>query len=153
MSKGVKKAWPYIIILVVLASVAILSEDYLPFDLFGNNKLVEDTTTVEVDSLEIEEDIAPVDTAVIADTLFEEYVPEVLDQPVRKEWCLVVASTPNKDLADKIAAKTGVNANVKYVEYLDTYRVVYNSYANLREAQVAFDEISIQYPKAWLVYF
>lgn len=153
MSKGVKKAWPYIIILVVLAAVAILSEDYLPFDLFGNNKLVKDTTTVEVDSLEIEEDIAPVDTAVIADTLFEEYVPEVLDQPVRKEWCLVVASTPNKDLADTIAAKTGVNANVKYVEYLDTYRVVYNSYANLREAQVAFDEISIQYPKAWLVYF
>lgn len=148
-----KKAWPYIIILVVLAAVAILSEDYLPFDLFGNNKLVKDTTTVEVDSLEIEEDIAPVDTAVIADTLFEEYVPEVLDQPVRKEWCLVVASTPNKDLADTIAAKTGVNANVKYVEYLDTYRVVYNSYANLREAQVAFDEISIQYPKAWLVYF
>lgn len=153
MSKGVKKAWPYIVILVVLAAIAILSEDYLPFDLFGNNKVVEDTTTVEVDSLEIEEDIAPLDTAVIADTLYGEYVPEVVDEPVAKEWCLVVASTPSKDLADKIAAKTGIRASVKYVEYLDTYRVVYNSYANLREAQVAFDEISIQYPKAWLVYF
>lgn len=151
MSTGLKKAWPYVIVLVLLGAVAVLTEDYLPFDLFGNNEDVEDSVATEVDSLQVEE-VIPVDT-VVFDTIVEEVMSEVIEEEVVKEWCLVIASVPSRDHADRIAAKAGGNAKVKYVEYLDTYRVVYDRYSSLAEAQNGFDEVSHQYPKAWLVYF
>ena len=153
MSTGLKKAWPYVIVLVLLGAVAVLTEDYLPFDLFGNNEEVEDSVATEIDSVQVEE-VVPMDTTVL-DTIVEEVIPEVIEveEEAVKEWCLVIASVPSRDHAERIATKAGENAKVKYVEYLDTYRVVYNRYSSLAEAQNGFDEVSHQYPKAWLVYF
>jgi|SRR5690606_36983673 len=152
MSNGAKKAWPYIIVLIVLAAVAIFTEDYMPFDLFGNNEKVEDTVTAKVDTITIEP-VITMDTTTVADTAIQEEVPVVEESSAEKQWRLVVASVPSKEEAENIAVSVGGNTSVKYVEYLDTYRVVYDSYPNLRDAQSGFDEISLQYPKAWLVYF
>ncbi|AEV32919.1 sporulation related protein [Owenweeksia hongkongensis DSM 17368] len=151
MSKGLKKAWPYIVVLLLLAAVAVFTGDELPFDIFGNEKESKDSIELPVDSAVVDE-VIPADT-VMVDTVSMEVEPKLVDESTVKEWRLVVASLPNKEHAERIATSLGGEANTIYVEYLDTYRVVYNSYSSLPEAQNGFDEISQQYPKAWLVYF
>ncbi|WP_417592361.1 SPOR domain-containing protein [Owenweeksia hongkongensis] len=151
MSKGLKKAFPYIIVLLLLAAVAVFTEDYLPFDMFGNNEEQQDSVELPVDSVIVEE-VVPVDTVAI-DTGLVVDEPEMIEESTIKEWRLVIASLPNREHADRIASSLGGEAAVKYVEYLDTYRVVYGSFESLPEAQNGFDEISQQYPEGWLVYF
>ncbi|WP_417601198.1 SPOR domain-containing protein [Owenweeksia hongkongensis] len=151
MSKGLKKAFPYIIVLLLLAAVAVFTEDYLPFDMFENNREEQDSVELPVDSVVVEE-VDPVDTVVI-DTGLAVDDPVLVEESSIKEWRLVIASLPNREHADRIATSLGGDATVKYVGYLDTYRVVYGSFESLPEAQNGFDEISQQYPEAWLVYF
>lgn len=152
MSKGLKKAWPYIIVLLLLAAVAVFTGDELPFDTFGNEKESKDSVELPMDSVVVVEEIVSFDD-VKGDTISMELEPKLVDESSIKEWRLVVASLPNKEDAERIASSLGSEANTIYVKYLDTYRVVYRSYKSLPEAQNGFDEINQQYPKAWLVYF
>lgn len=153
MSNAFKKLWPYLLALAVLFGVAILTEDHLPFKLFPDNEEVVDvdTTSVTVDSVQVEQ-------VMIEDTIQkEEVAEEVLEVGAiegQKQWCLVVSSMPTQDLAEKYAEKvTDADAVVRFVEYLNTYRVVYGSYNDLRDAQSAYERVSAEYPNAWLVYF
>lgn len=71
-----------------------------------------------------------------------------------KQWRVVVSSMPSQALADKFIARHGLSqARVLYVAKPDTYRVVYESFPALSDAQVEFGIIKSDFPEAWLVYF
>lgn len=154
MSNALKKLWPYLLALAVLFGIAVLTEEHLPFSIFSENEdtvdnAEQDSAVVEVDSLSLVPPIAE-------DTVIAEPVVEIEHhvESTEKQWCLVISSMPTKEKADEFAAKVpGGNASVRFVEYLDTYRVVYGSYTDLRDAQAAYEGVSAEYPNAWLVLF
>ncbi len=152
MSKRAIKAWPYLAALLVLAMIALFSEEYMPYDLFSKDKRVEEEAPIEMDSAEVVVTL-PLDETDLDTSGYKANALEPIGTTDQKAWRLVVASVPSKERAESIVASIGNGATVKYVEYLDTYRVVYNSYSSLSEAQNGFDDISHKHPKAWLVYF
>lgn len=71
-----------------------------------------------------------------------------------KQWRLVLASLDSRERAERYIDRKGISgAQVMYVDRLNTYRVVYRSFANLREAQQEYEQLLARYPDAWLVHF
>ncbi len=71
-----------------------------------------------------------------------------------KQWRVVVSSMPSQQLAQRFISRHAIeDADVLYVERLNTYRVVQASFPELSDAQVEFGLIKSDFPEAWLVYF
>lgn len=69
-------------------------------------------------------------------------------------WRIVVGSVGDQSKAEAMRDKLGSSgAEVIYVSSLNTYRVVYGSYADLGGAQQAIETIQARYPQAWMVRF
>ena len=101
-------------------------------------------SSLETDSLGSGEEAKPLDNSYSGES-------EAADL---KQWRVVVSSMPSRELADKFIDRHNIeHADVLYVDRLDTYRVVYASFAELSDAQTEFSIIRSDYPDAWLVYF
>ncbi len=113
-----------------------------------------DTTDTAIDSTETQamtDSLAMLLNDSIANQGQEEQEAEVSSI---KQWRVVVSSMPTQSLADKFRDRNGVSqAQVYYVDRLNTYRVVYGSFPELSDAQVEFGIIKSEFPDAWLVYF
>lgn len=71
-----------------------------------------------------------------------------------KQWRLVLSSMPSRERAERFREKISEpGSEIIYVDRLNTYRVVYRSFDDLREAQREYEQLSAQHPDAWLVYF
>lgn len=118
-----------------------------------------DTTESESDSLVVEEpldttaDMAEADSVDYSQNSGSRWSQSGQESSVR-QWRVVVSSMPSQELADRFISRHNLtNARVVYVERLDTYRVVYESFTELSDAQVEFKLIRSDFPDAWLVYF
>jgi hypothetical protein len=118
-----------------------------------------DTAQTEADTISVEE---PEDTTVnISEEDAEDYSggsdaqwAETAAESGVKQWRVVVSSMPSEELAARFISRHNLDqARVVYVQRLDTYRVVYESFTELSDAQVEFKLIRSDFPDAWLVYF
>lgn len=151
MSKFFRKLWPYLLALVLLVLIALIGDGRLKvpfFNKYSDGDL--DTVVVEVDSLDVEAE--PVHEPAIAAEDTMQVVPQ--NEVVReKMWRLVVGSFPEKERAQRLADKLSNGAELMFVDYMGTYRVVYGSYSDLAGAQEAYSQIEADYPESWVVYF
>ncbi|MDZ7848787.1 MAG: hypothetical protein U5L96_19795 [Owenweeksia sp.] len=59
-----------------------------------------------------------------------------------KQWRLVISSMPSRQLAEKFKDQAGEpEAEIRYIDRLDTYRVVYASFTSLEDARVGVSGI------------
>lgn len=118
-----------------------------------------DTTEAESDTVAAEQASDTLDVMAAGDS--SDYTQEQTSQWSQnntvegtRQWRVVVSSMPSQELADRFISRYNLsNARVVYVERLDTYRVVYESFSELSDAQVEFKLIRSDFPDAWLVYF
>ena len=153
MNNALKKIWPYLLGLLVLFGVAIVTEDYLPFNLFGDHE--DEGMTTVLDSSDTYSDSVDAEPEAMIDTSEQDTVV-VVEQEVERvrQWHLVVGSVPDKERAEAFASRFRDNhPEIRYIERLDTYRIIYGSYMDLREAQLAYESIKNDYPDAWVVLF
>ncbi len=123
-------------------------------------EITTDTAEAGSDSLAVVEERADTssnmtgaDEVDFADRSSGRRLPNTLESGDR-QWRVVVSSMPSHELAEGFIARHNLkNAQVVYVEKLDTYRVVYDSFRELGDAQVEFQLINSDFPEAWLVYF
>lgn len=151
MSKFFRKLWPYLLALVLLVLIALIGDGRLKVPFFNKDSGSDlDTVTVDVDSLDVEAEPIYEPTVAADDTM--QVVPQ--NEVVReKMWRLVVGSFPEKERAQRLADKLSNGAELMFVDYMGTYRVVYGSYSDLAGAQEAYSQIEADYPESWVVYF
>lgn len=151
MSKFFRKLWPYLLALVLLVLVALIGDGRLKVPFFNKDSGSDlDTVAVDVDSLDVEAEPIYEPTVAAEDTM--QVVPQ--HEVVReKMWRLVVGSFPEKERAQRLADKLSNGAELMFVDYMGTYRVVYGSYSDLAGAQQAYSQIEPDYPESWVVYF
>lgn len=151
MSKFFRKLWPYLLALVLLVLIALVGDGRLKVPFFNKDSDSDlDTVAVDVDSLDVEAE--PVHEPAIAAEDTMQVVPQ--NEVVReKMWRLVVGSFPEKERAQRLADKLSNGAELMFVDYMGTYRVVYGSYSDLAGAQEAYSQIEADYPESWVVYF
>ena len=151
MSKFFRKLWPYLLALVLLVLIALIGDGRLKVPFFNKDSGSDlDTATVDVDSLDVEAEPIYEPTVAADDTM--QVVPQ--NEVVReKMWRLVVGSFPEKERAQRLADKLSNGAELMFVDYMGTYRVVYGSYSDLAGAQEAYSQIEADYPESWVVYF
>lgn len=151
MSKFFRKLWPYLLALVLLVLIALIGDGRLKVPFFNKDSGSDlDTATVDVDSLDVEAEPIYEPTVAADDTM--QVVPQ--NEVVReKMWRLVVGSFPEKEMAQRLADKLSNGAELMFVDYMGTYRVVYGSYSDLAGAQEAYYKIEADYPESWVVYF
>lgn len=151
MSKFFRKLWPYLLALVLLVLIALIGDGRLKVPFFNKDSDGDlDTVAVDVDSLDVETE--PVYEPAIAAEDTMQVVPQ--NEVVReKMWRLVVGSFPEKERAQRLADKLSNGAELMFVDYMGTYRVVYGSYSDLAGAQEAYSQIEADYPESWVVYF
>ena len=151
MSKFFRKLWPYLLALVLLVLIALIGDGRLKVPFFNKDSGSDlDTVAVDVDSLDVEAE--PVHEPAIAAEDTMQVVPQ--NEVVReKMWRLVVGSFPEKERAQRLADKLSNGAELMFVDYMGTYRVVYGSYSDLAGAQEAYSQIEADYPESWVVYF
>ena len=146
MSNALKNLWPYLLALAILFAVAWWGDSLWPGSDIESQQIPETHDTMG------KPEIMEVDT-VQKERAFEMDTAPVTDVKQRL-WHVVISSVKERESAEKYAATLAVDeVKVHYVEYLDTYRVVYGSFASIRGAQEAYREIEGRYPEAWLVYF
>lgn len=151
MSKFFRKLWPYLLVLVLLVLIALIGDGRLKVPFFNKDSGSDlDTVAVDVDSLDVEAE--PIYEPAIAAEDTMQVVPQ--NEVVReKMWRLVVGSFPEKERAQRLADKLSNGAELMFVDYMGTYRVVYGSYSDLAGAQEAYSQIEADYPESWVVYF
>ena len=151
MSKFFRKLWPYLLALVLLVLIALIGDGRLKIPFFNKDSGSDlDTVAVDVDSLDVEAEPVYEPAIVAEDTM--QVIPQ--NEVVReKMWRLVVGSFPNKERAQRLADKLSNGAELMFVDYMGTYRVVYGSYSDLAGAQEAYSQIEADYPESWVVYF
>lgn len=151
MSKFFRKLWPYLLALVLLVLIALIGDGRLKVPFFNKDSDSDlDTVAVDVDSLDVEAEPIYEPTVAADDTM--QVVPQ--NEVVReKMWRLVVGSFPEKERAQRLADKLSNGAELIFVDYMGTYRVVYGSYSDLAGAQDAYSQIEADYPESWVVYF
>lgn len=151
MSKFFRKLWPYLLALVLLVLIALIGDGRLKVPFFNKDSGSDlDTVAVDVDSLDVEAEPNYEPTVAAEDTM--QVVPQ--NEVVReKMWRLVVGSFPEKERAQRLADKLSNGAELMFVDYMGTYRVVYGSYSDLAGAQEAYSQIEADYPESWVVYF
>lgn len=151
MSKFFRKLWPYLLALVLLVLIALIGDGRLKVPFFNKDSGSDlDTMAVDVDSLDVEAEPVYEPATAAEDTM--QVVPQ--NEVVReKMWRLVVGSFPEKERAQRLADKLSNGAELMFVDYMGTYRVVYGSYSDLAGAQEAYSQIEADYPESWVVYF
>lgn len=74
--------------------------------------------------------------------------------PQSKQWRIIIASLRSAEKAQAYVDQLGYpELSIVYVDHLNTNRVAYGSYANLRDAQMQFQKVIKQHPDAWMVLF
>ena len=161
MHEGVRKLWMYIVPLGLLAAVATCDTDFNLKNPFADRP-VNDSTSVTDEADSVVVDVSQDTVALTSDDEVDlGNKPELVSQPetysntnTEKQWRLVIGSVTEKEKAERLAAKWGFpNTEIIFVDYLSTYRVVYESFAELSEAQRAFSQIENEHPNAWVVFF
>ncbi len=165
MPEGLRKIWMYIIPLGLLAVIATCDTDFNIKNPFSEDD-VNDTISglkMKEDSLSNEQDGAVDSLAYIGKSGSEPQEdsnaskPEYSSKAVnggKKMWRLIIGSVPEKEKAERLAVKSGYpDVKLMYIEDLQTYRLVYGSYDDIRDAQQAFSEIQGRFPEAWMVFF
>ncbi len=160
MSDGFRKLWIYIIPLFILGVVATCEDDFSIQNPFAEDESISDSNEVSSDTLNVarQMDVETPDTSsgsgpVTADVELENS-PEHTPNNRTKYWRLVVGSVKDRSRAERMVSRIDhPGMEVIYVEYLDTYRIVYETYADLREAQQGFEEMYPRFPDAWIVNF
>ena len=165
MSEGLGKIWRYLIPLGILAVVATCDTDFEMINPFSKSDESDTVPIVEeVDSVKAEMNSSQ-------NSIKESELPATDIEPgpddnsasnpgmtaggnSEKKWRLVIGSVPDKQKAEALVAKSGnSNVQIMYVDELSTYRLVYGSYENIRDAQQALSEIRGSFPDAWMVFF
>lgn len=151
MSKFFRKLWPYLLALVLLVLIALIGDGRLKVPFFNNDSDSDlDTVAVDMDSLGVENEPIYEPAIAVEDTAQAVAQNEVVRE---KMWRLVVGSFPEKERAQRLADKLSNGAELMFVDYMGTYRVVYGSYSDLAGAQEAYSQIEADYPESWVVYF
>lgn len=151
MSKFFRKLWPYLLALVWLVLIALIGDGRLKVPFFNNDSDSDlDTVAVDMDSLGVENEPIYEPAIAVEDTAQAVAQNEVVRE---KMWRLVVGSFPEKERAQRLADKLSNGAELMFVDYMGTYRVVYGSYSDLAGAQQAYSQIEPDYPESWVVYF
>lgn len=151
MSKFFRKLWPYLLALVLLVLIALIGDGRLKVPFFNKDSGSDlDTVAVDVDSLDVEAEPIYEPAIAVEDTAQAVAQNEVVRE---KMWRLVVGSFPEKERAQRLADKLSNGAELMFVDYMGTYRVVYGSYSDLAGAQQAYSQIEPDYPESWVVYF
>lgn len=79
---------------------------------------------------------------------------EDIQMSTAKKWRLVVSSMPSEERAESFIERNDLSgAEIVYIERLDTYRVIFASFTDLREAQAEYENLQNNFPNSWLVYF
>ena len=71
-------------------------------------------------------------------------------------WHVVIGSFPAEEAAFNYIQTMGLNAQqlqVRFVDELQTYRVLHSSFSNQENAAAARDAIKDEFPKAWIIQF
>lgn len=160
MPDYLKKIWMYLIPLFILGVVATCDSDFSIKNPFSKEPETGALDSASVDSttnqsLAVEDTLKKQPYGTSPDSLMVE-APSQESDPLqkRRKWRLIVGSLADRDRAEKLADATNhPQTEIMYVEYLDSYRVVYASFEDLREAQIKFSEVQARYPEAWLVYY
>lgn len=151
------------LLMALMSFLTIGCEDGIRFpwskDKAHEAEVTYDTAQADADTISV---VEPEDTAsLISEEDNEDYVGgsdaqwgESPAEEGSKQWRVVVSSMPSQALAERFMSRNNLDqARVVYVERLDTYRVVYESFSELSDAQVEFKMIRSEFPDAWLVYF
>lgn len=161
MSEGLLKIWRYLIPLVLLAVVATCDTDFNMKNPFSESEIADTISGVEEAGDSLVTKLITKEDSIIPSKATLDDLNAVKNSDLvegannsQKMWRLVIGSVPQKEKAEILAAKSG-NPNVKimYVDELSTYRLVYGSYTNVKDAQYAFSEIQETFPEAWMVFF
>ncbi len=74
--------------------------------------------------------------------------------PGQKKWRIIIASLQSEERARDYVSQLGYSElDILYVDHLNTNRIAYGSYDNLRDAQIQFEEVVKRHPDAWMVLF
>ncbi|MGB0176547.1 MAG: SPOR domain-containing protein [Owenweeksia sp.] len=74
--------------------------------------------------------------------------------PSDKKWRIIIASLQSPERAQRYVDQLGYpELSIVYVDHLNTNRVAYGEYSNLRDAQIQFERVVQDHPDAWMVLF